>query len=275
VLPSVNGSSLLDVRRAVPEDQGMTARFRVTIAAAIAAALTCWPGTAASAARNPAVVLHSPDWSGYVAVACGSCQLRYVTATWRQPPVNCSASPPAAWADFWAGLDGWTSGSTEQAGVSADCTGGTPHYFAWYDMYPDAPVIWYGVPVAPGNLITASVYHDAATGRWQLTIRDRTAGEAATVSQACPAVIRCDDADAEVITEAPDAGAVVPLADFGAVTYSAIAVTSRDGIRGSMTSNRLQAVHPADLAGAAGTVLASPGPVSGGVTYTDTWHAAQ
>jgi hypothetical protein len=143
-------------------------------------------------------------------------------------------------------------------------------------MYPGGkPVIAYSVPVRPGDLITASVYYDAAAGLWRLALDNKTTGRAVTASRPCPPGLRCGNADAEVITEAPSAGATVPLADFGTETYTAIAVTSRDGTRGSMENGRLWTVHPVGLIGAHGAILASPGPVRRGTAFTDTWHAAQ
>jgi len=247
-------------------------RARIAVLAAVAVALVLGIGTPVQAGT----ALHSPNWSGYVAVACSTCKLRYVAATWIQPAVNCADSPSIAQAVSWVGLDGWTSGSVEQVGVIGSCTNGTPNYLAYYQMYPAQPAILYSVPVDPGDLISASVYYNAATGLWQLTVDDQTAGASATTDQACPAGIVCADVDAEVIAEAPNAGANLPLADFGTETYSSIGITSRNGTRGGMESNRLWTVRPINLIGATGTVLASPGPVrAAGTAFTDIWQAAQ
>jgi len=241
------------------------------IALAVLLMLGCGAGRAAASAP-----LHSDNWSGYVAVACGSCKLRYVTATWRQPAISCAKTPENAWAYFWVGLDGWTSGSIEQTGTSGACNGGKPSYFAWYDMYPDNPAVLGSVPVRPGDLITASVYWNASTGRWYLTVSNRTTGASATAKQRCPASFQCGNASAEVVAEAPGgAPRTLPLADFGTVTYTTIAITSRNGTHGAMTDNSLWAVHPINLVGNTGTILASPGPVRGGTAFTGTWHAAQ
>ena len=246
---------------------------------ALALTLLILAAACGTAPAEAGIALHSPNWSGYVAVACPACHLRYVAASWTVPAVNCAASPPIAQAESWVGLDGWGSGTLEQAGTDSSCTDGRAAYYAWYQMYPAQPVVWYGpgrlsYDVNAGDQIRASVYYDATSGRWQLTVDDRTSGLAVTTSQPCPPGMHCGNADAEVIMEAPNLGANVPLADFGTVTYTGISVTSRDGTRGTMASNGLWTVRPVGLLGATGTMLATPGPVRG-TAFTDTWNAAQ
>jgi hypothetical protein len=234
------------------------------------AACAASSGTAAAAGRT----LDNFNWSGYAAEACHTCQVRYVTATWKVPAVDCASSPPGAWAVAWAGLDGLTSGTVEQAGTYSICTSGQASYDAWYQMYPAASVIW--GQVDPGDLVTADVYHDAGAARWNLALTDHTTGEAWSTAQPCPHVWVCAGADAEVIVEAPAAGPTLPLADFGTAQFTGIGVTSRDGTRGAMATGPLWTVHPVDLVTPAGRVLATPGPVSdGGRAFTDTWRAAQ
>jgi Peptidase A4 family len=250
--------------------EAVNARARLA-AAALAVALAIGLAASGSAtAAGQVRTLRSPNWSGYVAEACGTCKLRYVAAAWTLPAVNCAKSPPIAWAEAWVGLDGIISGSVEQAGTASLCTNGQPSYFAWYQMYPDRPVLFLGV--SPGDLITASVFYDAAANRWQLALADRGRPVIAA-SQPCPAVIECGNVSAEVIMEAPNAGADVPLADFGTVAFTSIRVTSRNGTRGGMASNRLWTVYPVDLV--RGVTLAVPGPVRAGTSFTDTWLAAQ
>jgi len=220
-----------------------------------------------------ATTLRSFNWSGYVAEACGSCKLRYVAATFTLPSFNCANSPDNSWAAYWVGLDGATSGSVEQTGIEANCTAGTANYFAFYEMYPLAPVAFSGVN--PGDSLTAAVYWNAATNQWQLGLTDQTTGGSIATSQPCPSSITCANVNAEVITEAPSAGSTTPLADFGTSTYANIAVTSRNGTRGAMTSNGLWTAYPINLEGASGDTLAAPGPAWAGSAFLDTWHAAQ
>lgn len=251
---------------------------RVVLAVMLSFALGTVAGstTATSAASSTTASTRpadNPNWSGYVAVACGTCRLRYVAAAWHLPAVNCAVTP-FGWADDWVGLDGFTSGSVEQVGTASICTPGQPvSYLAWWEMYPDSASISWGT-IRPGDLITASVYYDATSRRWWLDLLDHATGTAIHTGQPCPRSITCANVDAEAITEAPAAGHTVPLADFGSTGFSSIRVTSRNGTRGDMASNGLWSVVPVDLVGSTGRLLASPGPTTG-AAFTVTWHAAQ
>src|ERR1044071_5102244 len=85
----------------------------------------------------------STNWSGY---AVTGNRFTSVSASWTQPSVTCSAT---AYSSFWVGLDGDTSNTVEQTGTDADCSGSTPQYYAWYEMYPKFPVNLKGT-VRPG-----------------------------------------------------------------------------------------------------------------------------
>ena len=56
----------------------------------------------------------------------------------------------------WVGLDGADNTTVEQSGTTADCFGGSPAYFAWYELYPTAP-IEYSAAVAPADNMSAPV----------------------------------------------------------------------------------------------------------------------
>src|SRR5438270_8554254 len=110
----------------------------------------------------------SSNWSGY-AVTGG----RYtsVSASWTEPTATCSGT---AYSSFWVGLDGDTSNTVEQTGTDADCSGSTPQYYAWYEMYPKFPVNL-GFTVRPGDHLSASVTTNGS-GSFTLTISDSTQG---------------------------------------------------------------------------------------------------
>ena len=93
----------------------------------------------------------STNWSGYAATTG---PYTSVSASWTQPAGTCSLG--AQQAAFWVGLDGYSSSSVEQTGSEVDCVGSTAHYFAWYEMYPNASVT-YSNTVRPGDHFNASV----------------------------------------------------------------------------------------------------------------------
>jgi len=55
-----------------------------------------------------------------------------------------------------ASTDG-ASSTVEQTGTDSDCSGSSPSYYAWYEFYPHPSYLISGVPVSPGNHMSASV----------------------------------------------------------------------------------------------------------------------
>jgi hypothetical protein len=156
----------------------------------------------------------STNWSGY-AVAGG----RYTTvsASWVQPTVTCSGT---AYSSFWIGIDGDTSNTVEQTGTDADCSGTTPVYYAWYEMYPRYPVNYSDV-VAPGDHFTSTVTTNGS-GNFTLTLTNTTRGWKESVAKRLKSA---QLASAEVIAEAPSGSrGVLPLANFGTAGFSAAKV---------------------------------------------------
>jgi hypothetical protein len=188
---------------------------------AIAAALSATAGGATSSLRHGPIHMRtnstSTNWSGY-AVTGG----RYtsVSSSWTQPAASCSGT---AYSSFWVGLDGDTSNTVEQTGTDADCSGSTPQYYAWYEMYPKFPVN-YSNPVRPGDHMSASVTTNGS-GSFTLTISDSTQGWSKTTTARLKSAKL---ASAEVIAEAPSSsGGVLPLANFGTVGFSGATVNGK------------------------------------------------
>jgi hypothetical protein len=180
---------------------------------AIAAALSATAGGAASSVRQGRMLRitnsTSTNWSGY-AVTGG--RYTQVSSSWKVPSVTCSGT---AYSSFWVGLDGDTSGTVEQTGTDSDCSGSTPQYYAWYEMYPKFPVN-FSNPVHVGDTMSASVTTNGR-GSFTLTISDGLAWSRTVTAKLRSAKL----ASAEVIAEAPSSsGGVLPLANFGTVSFS-------------------------------------------------------
>jgi hypothetical protein len=182
---------------------------------AIAAALSATAGGTTPGLRHGGPVhmrtnSTSTNWSGY-AVTGG--RFTSVSSSWTQPAASCSGT---AYSSFWVGLDGDTSGTVEQTGTDADCSGSTPKYYAWYEMYPKFPTN-YSNPVKPGDKMSASVTTNGS-GSFTLTISDSTQGWTRTTTARLKSAKL---ASAEVIAEAPSSsGGVLPLANFGTVGFT-------------------------------------------------------
>jgi hypothetical protein len=229
-------------------------------------------------------LLYSNNWAGQLAVKSNSRDtFRYVSAEFSMPSLNC-ATTPGTGADGsdesqWVGLDGvgyhLTSGATvEQAGITGYCTGTTPAYYAWSELYPRYPVE-FSMTVNPGDAIRATV--SEAGGVYTMTVDDITAGVQQTETGRCPSGSHCYDASAEVISEAPsDSSGVLPLADFGISSFSAInvhaAVPSKI-VGGGFGSKSWRDYELDQVSAASGTTLDSVGTLYAGGAFSDTWRA--
>ncbi len=160
----------------------------------------------------------STNWSGY-AVTGANGAYTSVSASWTEPAATCSSGgrrSSAQYAAFWVGLDGYSSNSVEQTGTDSDCSGRTPDYYGWYEMYPAYPV-YFANTVKPGDSLSASVTF-SGTETYTLVLHDVTQNWTQTVAKNETGLAR---SSAEVITEAPSSNfGVLPLADFGTVSYS-------------------------------------------------------
>jgi hypothetical protein len=163
------------------------------------------PFTAHGGARNSVT---SSNWSGY---AAHSGTYTSVSASWVEPTGHCSSGNQ--YSSFWVGLDGYNSSTVEQTGSEVDCSGGSPRYYSWYEMYPKYPVNFTN-PVSPGDHFHGSVTY-TGSGNFTLKLSDTTKGWTHTEFKTLTSAKR---SSAEVIIEAPSSSSgVLPLADFGTV----------------------------------------------------------
>lgn len=214
----------------------------------------------------------SSNWGGYAVQSCLTDPSKdvatQVVGSWTEPTVTCK-SGQTAYAAFWVGIDGYSSTSVEQLGTDSDCDSGAPSYYAWYEMYPAAPVN-FGLKVSPGNSLTASVTYSSSTGKFTLKITDSTTGKSDSVSKSLKSAAR---SSAEWIVEAPSSSSgVLPLADFGTVTFSACSATL-SGVSGPIqTSSSSWQAAELDIVGSV-TEETTSGLTSGGNGFTGTWDA--
>jgi len=225
----------------------------------IAAALSATAGGATSSSRHGR--MHritnstSTNWSGY---AVTGSRFTSVSSSWTEPTATCSGA--TAYSSFWVGLDGDTSNTVEQTGTDADCSGSTPQYYAWYEMYPKYPVNFSNT-VKPLDKMSASVTTNGS-GSFTLTISDSTQGWTKTVSARLKSAKL---ASAEVIAEAPSSsGGVLPLANFGTVSFSGASVN------GALLTSSTPHLDPITMQSGS-TVKAKPSSMSNG-SFSVAWQ---
>jgi hypothetical protein len=174
----------------------------------------------------------SSNWSGYASYAQKPSKTKFTVAqgSWTLPSVSCPGG--TQYAAFWVGIDGYNSSSVEQIGTDSDCVNGSPSYYAWYEMYPSAPVYLSAdqYPVSRGDTMTARVTYNPSTDDFTLYLANGKANWTYTKTIAAGHPRRLS---AEWIAEAPSAGGqVLPLADFGSVTFTGATATDDSGNTG-------------------------------------------
>jgi hypothetical protein len=195
----------------------------------------------------------SSNWAGYSAV---NGRYTSVSASWKQPTASCTSA--TTYSSFWVGLDGDGSNTVEQTGTSADCSGGVPRYYAWYEMYPKFPVNL-SLTIRAGDSISGSVTTDGG-GRFTLAITNNSTGQSFTTTQRMP---RAKLASAEAIAEAPSSsGGVLPLTNFGTASFSATTVNGQP--IGNFSPDRIDMVSGS-------TLKAQTSSLSGGTSFSVSW----
>jgi len=200
--------------------------------------------------------VQSTNWSGF---ADTSTTFGTITGNWAEPSVSCSGKTTLA--VFWVGIDGFTSGTVEQDGTLAECSGGRAFYFSWWEMFPTNAIQVVGSSVQPGDSISASVVRSGTSYALRVTDSSHPANSF-TTTQSCSG---CANSSAEWIAEAPSgSGGVLPLANFHSWTLSGATVNS--GVISSFPDDEITMVDNA------GRVKAQPGPLNGsGNGFSVTW----
>ncbi len=168
------------------------------------------------------------NWSGYVLPTFQTKEKHYTVAqaTWILPEVFFDGVESASLS--WIGIGGFCKNEkckqvdetliqlgTEQDALSDSET----QYYAWYEMLPGAE-IHTTLEVNPGDVVTASL---SCAGKckkkqsWTLSMTDETTGN----SWSQVVTYKSSKLSVEWIEEAPTGGGgILPLADFGKVTFS-------------------------------------------------------
>ena len=203
--------------------------------------------------------VQSTNWAGY---ADTSSTFSTVTGSWSEPAVTCGSRGTDA--VFWVGIDGFTSGSVEQDGTFAECSGGNAFYFTWWEMFPTNAIQVVGSSVVPGDSITSSVVRSGTSYTLKVTDSTHPANSFST-TQSCSA---CANSSAEWIAEAPSSGnRILPLANFG--TWTQPGATVNSGVISSFPDDELTMVN------SSGAVKAQPGPLNGsGNGFSVTWKSS-
>ena len=209
----------------------------------------------------------STNWAGYD-IHGGKGKVSDVQGDWIVPKVvgTCPAMTEAA--SFWIGIDGDGSNTVEQIGTDTDCSGGSPSYYAWYEFYPAASIP-ISMTVTPGDHMHGEVSYSTTTAKFTVTIQDLTAGTSFSHTKGLNNAKRYS---AEWIAEAPSSGGILPLTNFGSVTFTNATATISGHTHpiGGFANFAITMVNQAGTAN-----KAVPGALStGGSGFVVTWRSA-
>jgi len=210
----------------------------------------------------------STNWSGY-AVTGASGSVSDAKGSWTVPAIQGTCPSTNQYSSFWVGIDGFSSGTVEQTGTDSDCQNGVPTYYAWFEFFPHTLFLINGMTITPGDHMTAEANFN---GRFTVTITDTTTGVSFSTSAKVHSAQR---SSAEWIAEAPSSsGGVLPLADFGTVSFSADTATV-SGVTGAIGSFG-SSVQVITMVSSSGAVKAQPSSLSGtnGDSFSVTWKSA-
>jgi hypothetical protein len=218
-------------------------------------------------------VVSSGNWAGYAALPQHSGgKFRYVAATFTVPSVNCSTTPNSL-SVHWVGLDGFNSGTVEQDGVESDCNGSTPAYSAWWETFPGNSIQTV-FNVNAGDAVTASVFFNTASGthhdRYNLVLTDITSGQSFSFWKKCGAS-SCKNNSAEIISEAPSSGSILPLADYGIESFVNVKITDKGKQKGGISSSNWKHDKILQISQSTKDLLASPSRLYGSHAFSNTW----
>src|SRR5438876_9677822 len=210
----------------------------------------------------------STNWSGY-AVTGASGSVSDAKGSWTVPAIQGTCPSTNQYSSFWVGIDGFSSGTVEQTGTDSDCQNGVPTYYAWFEFFPHPLFLINGLTITPGDHMTAEANFN---GRFTVTITDTTTGVSFSTSAKVHSAQR---SSAEWIAEAPSSsGGVLPLADFGTVSFSADTATV-SGVTGAIGSFG-SSVQVITMVSSSGAVKAQPSSLFGtnGDSFSVTWKSA-
>ncbi len=175
-------------------------------------------GTTPRVAGAAHAATRSYNWSGY-ATAGDRGAFTSAQSTFVVPALSSCDPTESSASSFWSGIDGFSSSTVEQAGVDLYCSNGSRLSFAWYEIYPQSPVVLPQVTVHSGDTVVASVNY-LGGGMYRLQVVDSTSATDASVAVSLP---QATDASAECIAEDPGT-TPVPYANYGSVLFSSCTV---------------------------------------------------
>jgi len=214
-------------------------------------------------------VIYSNNWSGYIvfpSFGVGGAEVTYV-----EPSVSSCTSGSADL--FWAGLGGWLNNYLGQDGTSW-FDGGSNNYEAWEEVLPNQPsLVDLGFTIPAGHGVEAEVSWTPSSQSYDGFVDDTTNGNYQIwgfVGASAPGN------SAEAVAERPSVdGSLTPLADFSSVRFESSTASSTSGQSEPFSSfspnGSRDGLYMTTNGQSTGSLLAKPGAIGSGGSFTDDW----
>jgi Peptidase A4 family len=128
--------------------------------------------------------------------------------------------------------------------------------------------------VNAGDAVTASVFFKTASGahhhRYNLVLTDVTSGQSFNLWEKCGAT-SCKNNSAEIISEAPSSGGILPLADYGIESFVNVKIHDKSDQKGGIRSSNWNHAKIIQSSASTGDLLASPSTLFGSHAFSNTW----
>jgi len=177
---------------------------------------------------------YSTNWAGAALVGSGYTGV-YGTFVVPEPRAGNTGSANTAYsASAWVGIDGYTcANAILQTGVDFNYEGGSVSFDAWYEWFPDYAYDFSGISFSVGDTVTLGITATSTTAG-RVTVENVSTGKSVSHSFSRESAALCET-NAEWIVEdftqiaSNGAESLVPLVDFGTVTFTDAYATTRSG----------------------------------------------
>ncbi|KAI0656094.1 acid proteinase [Cubamyces menziesii] len=182
---------------------------------------------------NTTQVEYSSNWSGAVLNAPAN-TFKSVTGTFVVPVPKAPSGGSGGFysTSAWVGIDGDTCDTAIlQTGIDFTINNGEVSYDAWYEWYPEYAFDFSGFQVSEGHTITTNVIATSLTTGIATIINHSTGQQVAHLFN-LPEFPLCGQ-DAEwIVEDYEENGQLVPLANFGTVTFTDASAGTSSGAVG-------------------------------------------
>ncbi|KAK4099479.1 concanavalin A-like lectin/glucanase [Parathielavia hyrcaniae] len=158
------------------------------------------------------------------------------------PDANASALHAVS---AWVGIDGGAAcpHALLQVGVDMYLSKGATQYWAWFGWWPNSPTYLSDFAMRAGDTVSLNVSAHSLTSATLSLLNTRTGQlDRASMAAVDEAALLCGS-HAEWIVEDFWAGHGVPLADFGAITFSGTRFVTDTGVKGGLERARVTGVR--------------------------------